>query len=225
MTIRSLALAGAVLAGTIISSELLATNRNSSTVPPLFAVLLGGNEISPTGEADAGDKDGRGSATVIIDGPKLCFGIVVEDIDTPILAHIHRGVAGVNGPIVVDLVPGAAVNSAAFGAGVGEVDATARALQDEIRATGERSEAGGVAKKGASLAAATHTLEGADGADAGLARSALLGPTGLALLTSVSANLTDTDAGIQQRGGRTGIDARCARFSFARNDGFSSLRT
>jgi CHRD domain len=85
------------LRGAVISNESLAANRNSSTVPPLFAVLLGGNEVSPTGEADAGDKDGRGSATVIIDGPKLCFGIVVEDIDTPILAHIHRGVAGVNG--------------------------------------------------------------------------------------------------------------------------------
>ena len=130
MNIRSLAMVGAVLAGTIISSESLAMNRNSSTVPPLFAVLLGGNEVSPTGEADAGDNDGRGSATVIIDGPKLCFGIVVEDIDTPILAHIHRGVAGVNGPIVVDLVPPEAGNP---GASSGCVSVSDKELLEEIQ--------------------------------------------------------------------------------------------
>jgi CHRD domain-containing protein len=106
MTIRRIAMVvGAALAGILVADECLATDKNSSTVPPLFAVLLGGNEVSPTGEANAGDPNGRGSATVIIDGTKLCFGIVVEAVDTPILAHIHRGVAGVNGPIVVGLVP------------------------------------------------------------------------------------------------------------------------
>jgi hypothetical protein len=31
-----------------------------ATVPPLFAVLLGGNEVSSSGEANAGDPDGYG---------------------------------------------------------------------------------------------------------------------------------------------------------------------
>jgi CHRD domain len=102
MIIRSLFIVGAVLAGVVVSNESLATG-NSSTIPPLFAVLLGGNEVSATGDANAGDPDGRGSATVIIDGTTLCFGILVDGIDTPTAAHIHRNVAGLNGPIVVPL--------------------------------------------------------------------------------------------------------------------------
>lgn len=122
MTIRRMAMVGVALAGIVVADECLATDKNSSTVPPLFAVLLGGNEVSATGEANAGDKNGRGSATVIIDGTKLCFGILVEAIDTPILAHIHRGVAGVNGPIVVDLVPPDAGDPGASSGCVSESD-------------------------------------------------------------------------------------------------------
>ena len=73
-----------------------------ATVPPLFAVLLGGNEVSSSGEANAGDPDGYGSATVIIRGTTLCFGITVDGIDKPILAHIHQAPAGLNGDIVVE---------------------------------------------------------------------------------------------------------------------------
>jgi hypothetical protein len=78
----------------------------------LFAVLLGGNEVGPTGQAAAGDPDGSGAAAVILveeddgeEGGQLCFSILVEKIDQPALAHIHRGIAGTNGPIVVNLVP------------------------------------------------------------------------------------------------------------------------
>ncbi|MGE5779926.1 MAG: CHRD domain-containing protein [Hyphomicrobiales bacterium] len=76
-----------------------------ATVPPLFAVLLGGNEVSETGNANAGHPDGYGSATVIIRGTTLCFGITVDGIDKPTLAHIHQAPAGVNGDIVVPLIP------------------------------------------------------------------------------------------------------------------------
>lgn len=103
MTIRRMAMVGAALAGIVVTNDSLATGNNSSTVPPLFAVLLGGNEVSATGEANVGDPNGRGSATVIIDGTTLCFGIAVDGIGTPTAAHIHRNVAGLNGPIVVPL--------------------------------------------------------------------------------------------------------------------------
>jgi CHRD domain len=79
--------------------------QSHETVPPLFAVLLGGNEVSPANQANAGDPDGRGSATVTIRGTTLCFGITVFGVDKPIAAHIHEGPAGVNGEIVVDLIP------------------------------------------------------------------------------------------------------------------------
>jgi hypothetical protein len=79
-----------------------------------FAVLLGGNEISDSGAANAGDTNGRGSATVLIHGNgKLCYGITVTGIDTPTAAHIHRGLAGLEGPVVVTLTAPSAGNPGA----------------------------------------------------------------------------------------------------------------
>ena len=69
----------------------------------LFAVLNGRNEISPGGRRGAGDPDGRGSFTAIVDGNQLCFGITVKNLDTPVAAHIHKARINRNGPIVVAL--------------------------------------------------------------------------------------------------------------------------
>ena len=56
----------------------------------LFAVLLGGNEVSATGQAAAGDLDGSGTASVILVAEdQLCFSILVDNIDQPAMAHIH----------------------------------------------------------------------------------------------------------------------------------------
>jgi len=70
---------------------------------PLFAVLLGGNEVSDEGDAAVGDPDGRGSATVLINQAQgtICFGITVSGLSTPQAAHIHQNVAGHNGTIVI----------------------------------------------------------------------------------------------------------------------------
>ena len=70
---------------------------------PLFAVLLGGNEVSDEGDANVGDPDGRGSASVLINANQgsICFAITVSGLSTPQAAHIHRNVAGRNGDIVV----------------------------------------------------------------------------------------------------------------------------
>ena len=63
----------------------------------LIADLNGANEV---GE---GDPDGRGTMRVRLNKAKgeICFGLKVRDIDTLTRAHIHRGVAGVNGPVEV----------------------------------------------------------------------------------------------------------------------------
>jgi hypothetical protein len=73
----------------------------------LFAVLLGGNEVSDAGEADVGDPNGSGSATVILipQTTTICFAVLASGISTPIAAHIHAGTAGQNGPVVVDFAP------------------------------------------------------------------------------------------------------------------------
>lgn len=93
-------------------SSIFAINASveSARIPPLSAVLLGGNEVSETGTANAGDPDGVGGATVKItklndSQARVCFGITVAGVDKPVATHIHRGTAGTNGPIVVDLIP------------------------------------------------------------------------------------------------------------------------
>jgi hypothetical protein len=73
---------------------------------PFFAVLAGGNEVGPAGQASAGDPDGFGSATITIpNAGTLCFATLVTGIDTPVGAHVHRALPGRNGPIVVPLTP------------------------------------------------------------------------------------------------------------------------
>jgi hypothetical protein len=61
----------------------------------LTARLLGGNEVPPA------DPDGRGRAFVDTGRTRVCFALLWSNIGAPIFAHIHSGVAGVNGPVVV----------------------------------------------------------------------------------------------------------------------------
>lgn len=104
MRLRRFFLGMVVLAGMVVMSHSVALAQGV----PLFAVLVGGNEIDGnTGQAGAGDANGFGSATVIILGDKtICFGIVFHRIGTPTVAHIHENVAGANGDIVVDFLGG-----------------------------------------------------------------------------------------------------------------------
>jgi CHRD domain len=70
---------------------------------PLFAAMNGQNEIGQDGNRGAGDRNGAGSFSAVIDGTELCYGLAVRDIEDPIAAHIHRGGPNRNGPIVIDL--------------------------------------------------------------------------------------------------------------------------
>ena len=80
----------------------------------LFAVLTGRNEVDANGRRGAGDPDGRGSFTAIVDGDQLCFGVTVTNLGAPAAAHIHKARRNHTGPIVVPLTqptagdPGAA---------------------------------------------------------------------------------------------------------------------
>jgi CHRD domain len=92
----------AALAGLVV----LGSSAASAQDAQLFAVLNGGNEVGPTGLAAAGDLDGAGNAAVsLVAADLLCFTILVNHLDPPAMAHIHQGVTGTNGPIVVNLVP------------------------------------------------------------------------------------------------------------------------
>jgi hypothetical protein len=61
----------------------------------LGARLRGANEVPPA------DPDGRGLALVETGRTRVCFAVAWTRIAPPIFAHIHRGPAGVNGPVVV----------------------------------------------------------------------------------------------------------------------------
>jgi hypothetical protein len=68
---------------------------------PLQATLLPENQVPPTASS------GSGSALVTLNQGQgeVCWDIGVSDLTTPvILAHIHQGAAGTNGPVVVDFM-------------------------------------------------------------------------------------------------------------------------
>jgi hypothetical protein len=99
---------------------------HSPAFAQLSTVLLGGNEVSDAGAANAGDPDGSGTATVLIRDidATLCYAILVTGIDTPTLAHIHQGAAGTNGPIVIPLTPPDAGDPGVVSECITGVDAT-----------------------------------------------------------------------------------------------------
>jgi hypothetical protein len=94
-----------LVAGVLLSMPMWASGAPRSQ-GPLFAVLLGSNEIGADGKRGAGDPDGVGSATVLIhEDTQLCFGLTASGISSPTAAHVHEGKAHQNGPIVVPLTP------------------------------------------------------------------------------------------------------------------------
>jgi hypothetical protein len=118
-----------VITGCLVAVAVAAPLLDSAPVRgPLFTTLRGGSEVP------VGDPDGRGSFTAILHGRTLCFGTTVAHIGRPTAAHIHRGVAGVAGPIVEPLRrPGRGVAGASSGCTL-----LTQALADQIRANPRR---------------------------------------------------------------------------------------
>ncbi len=74
----------------------------NSNVGPVFGVdLLGSNEVPP---ASDGDPDGSGSAKVTVWEARgeVCLDVTVAGIAEVTMGHIHQGVSGANGDVVVD---------------------------------------------------------------------------------------------------------------------------
>jgi hypothetical protein len=85
----------------------LSVSLNTAAAIVTFVVPLDGNqEIDPLlGVPGAGDPDGMGTATLMIDdvANSISWEIAVQNILLPpIGAHIHQAVAGMNGGIVVN---------------------------------------------------------------------------------------------------------------------------
>jgi hypothetical protein len=110
-----------------------ASGAFAQQVTPLFAVLNGGNECNGASPplCRHGDLGGFGSAKVIFPAATVvCFGITVSGLSTtPILAHIHSGASGINGPIVVPLIPPFRGNPGTSSACVSAAAATIAAIR------------------------------------------------------------------------------------------------
>ncbi len=69
------------------------------------AVQKGGNSLHAvlTGKVEVpkGDPDGSGTAEVKISGTSVCWEIKASKVASLMAAHIHKGGAGVAGPVVV----------------------------------------------------------------------------------------------------------------------------
>jgi len=109
MTIRQVfAYTVALIAGALVTAS--GAQAQSAFGAPLFTVLVGGNECDNTAAPAGpicrkGDLRAIGSATVIMpDTTTVCWGLTVDNLVSPTLAHIHKGVAGLNGPPVVTLI-------------------------------------------------------------------------------------------------------------------------
>jgi CHRD domain len=79
-----------------------------ATALPALALASGNKEslhATMTGRAETpkGDPNGRGTAEIKIEGRQVCWELTVRNIAKPNAAHIHKGKAGVAGPVVVPL--------------------------------------------------------------------------------------------------------------------------
>jgi CHRD domain len=104
MRLRLLVTSVFVLAGVLGVVGAAGATRASEAAQggrPLHATLLPANQVPPVAS------NGSGAALVTLNQGQgeVCWDITVSNLTTPIiLAHIHSGAAGSNGPVVVDFV-------------------------------------------------------------------------------------------------------------------------
>jgi hypothetical protein len=99
------ALAAVAAAGFALAGQALAADAGTK----LTANLSGANQ-----KPNPGDPKASGTATVTVDGTKVCYDLKVKDLANPTAAHIHKGGPDAAGPPVVPLsAPDASGHSAA----------------------------------------------------------------------------------------------------------------
>lgn len=88
-----------VLFATILIFSAFKAEKTSINGTPLFAMLNGANQAPAMG-----DPDGNGTAMIRLNQGQgtISYELNFENIETAMAAHIHWGVAGTNGPVVVD---------------------------------------------------------------------------------------------------------------------------
>jgi hypothetical protein len=84
----------------LIAALVLALPASGAPLATLEARLTGEQEVP-----GPGDPNGSGKAVVKVFRSEVCFKLEVRRIAPANAAHIHRGVRGVAGPVVVTLEP------------------------------------------------------------------------------------------------------------------------
>ena len=100
---RTLVLTVIAMLAAALGATLAAGQGGGSSDRALLGSLNGANELNDQGQKGGGDPNGRGSASAVIDGTRLCFGLTVKNIATPAAAHIHKGTSTQSGAVVVPL--------------------------------------------------------------------------------------------------------------------------
>ena len=100
-----------LLSLSLVAVSLVLTSPGSAAPVTLTAVLNGANE-----RPGSGDADGAGSAVVRLDpiAGTVSYSLLADGVSSPTAAHIHRGLADVAGPVVVNFAP-SFLNNAASG--------------------------------------------------------------------------------------------------------------
>jgi hypothetical protein len=110
LTVLSLALAAAGLAAcggddkgrdTKVTIDTSGPGEKVDGTPVTLNAILTGDQEVP----GPGLKDGLGSFVIDIAGTKGCYDLKATIGEKPLKAHLHTGVKGASGPVLVDLVP------------------------------------------------------------------------------------------------------------------------
>lgn len=112
---KSFAIAGATAAAAITAVVVPMGMAVAGHTNSVLETSLNGRSEVGTSNRLAGDPNGRGEAYVFgIDGDPttLCYVLTVDKVGTPMAAHIHKGAAGTNGGVVVNLAAPADGNAA-----------------------------------------------------------------------------------------------------------------
>lgn len=91
--------------GTAVAALILIGLVAGATIAPGQVAPKFGATLKGSSEKPKGDHDGNGTFVVTFRNRQACYTLTARNIKTPVAAHIHKGAAGVNGPIVVDLKP------------------------------------------------------------------------------------------------------------------------
>ena len=93
----------------------LAIGASGERTRALFAYMNGKKEVDADGKKNTGDLNSLGTFSATVTKGKLCYGLTVRGVDTPVAAHIHRGGPNVAGPVVIPLTQPADGDAGAIG--------------------------------------------------------------------------------------------------------------